>query len=301
MGFRNIMLQSPGRLWVRRQQLVFDNGCETALPMEDINGVVIENQQIVITAAALASLAEAGVCVYFCDQKHLPSAVLTPYGKYSRPLKVLGAQLKATKPQYKRLWQQIVCQKVENQATVLALTGRQQGRNHLMALAEQVRSGDSTHIEAAAAAFYFRQIFGEGFSRGMPCLINAALNYGYAILRGQIARTLALYGFEPALGICHHNALNPFNLADDLIEVYRPEVDLYVADLEKMTTAEALTPKVKQGLFRLLNMDVLSDGQHCAVYFAIDRTVQSLANVLNGEENTLKLCSILPLEIHDYE
>lgn len=134
MGFRNIMLQSPGRLWVRRQQLVFDNGCETALPLEDINGVVIENQQIVITAAALASLAEAGVCVYFCDQKHLPSAVLTPYGKYSRPLKVLGAQLKATKPQYKRL-------------------------------------------------------------------------------------------------------------------VYRPEVDLYVADLEKMTTAEALTPKVKQGFF----------------------------------------------------
>lgn len=301
MSFRNIMLQSPGRLRVRRQQLVFEGGRETVLPLEDINSVVVENQQIVITASALASLAEAGVCVYFCDGKHLPSAVLTPYEKHSRPLKVLGAQLKATKPQYKRLWQQIVRQKVENQATVLTLTGFRQEAEHLMALAEQVRSGDSTHVEAAAAAFYFRQLFGEGFSRGMPCLVNAALNYGYAIIRGQIARTLVLYGFESALGICHHNELNPFNLADDLIEVYRPVVDLYVAELEKTTTAEALTPEVKQGLFRLLNMDVLSDGQYYAVSFAIDRTVQSLAGVLSGEGKALKLCSILPLEIHDYE
>ena len=72
--------------------------------------------------------------------------------------------------------------------------------------------------------------FGEGFTRSEEAdARNGALNYGYAILRGCMARCLAVYGFIPWLGLHHDSTLNAWNLADDMMEPYRPVVDLFVA------------------------------------------------------------------------
>lgn len=58
---------------------------------------------------------------------------------------------------------------------------------------------------------------------------NSLLNYAYALLRACVARELAARGFAPALGIHHRGPYNAFNLADDMMEAWRPFADLLVA------------------------------------------------------------------------
>lgn len=132
------------------------------------------------------------------------------------------------KPLQKRLWQQVVIQKIRNQALCLQLL-ELDGHEELLRMCKEVQSGDRTHVEAKAAAYYFRCMYGLGFSRGNDHIINSALNYGYAIIRGMIARSIICYGLEPSIGIFHHSELNNYNLADDMIEPFRPLVDLYVS------------------------------------------------------------------------
>lgn len=299
MGWRQVMLTSPGKVTVKQKQLVFTGDSIHKVPIEDLDCLMIENRQITISASALETLGSAGVCTFVCDKTHTPSAVVTGFNNHSRQLKILENQISMTLPQKKRLWQQIIIQKIRNQSTVLNLSSKA-GDKELMLMANEVKSGDSTHVEGKAAAFYFKHLFYPDFTRGTEDVVNGMLNYGYAIIRGAVARTLTAYGFQPALGIFHHNQLNAFNLADDLIEVFRPVVDLHVAEAIK-EEPEELTPIIKQGLYQLLNMDVLSGGQYHPVSYAIERTVQSLSAALSKNRNDLILCDIVPLEPHEYE
>ena len=148
--------------------------------------------------------------IYVCDDQHLPSAVFTPINQHSRRLSVLESQLALSKPYQKQLWQQIICQKIANQAKCLELCGKD--AQPLYAMVREVRSGDTTNVEATAAVYYFTTLFGQDFVRRDGQLINGALNYGYSLLRGLVARALAIYGFEPSLGLHHHNALNALDV-----------------------------------------------------------------------------------------
>ena len=117
-------------------------------------------------------------------------------------------------------------------------------------MCKEVQSGDRTHVEAKAAAYYFRCMYGLGFSRGNDHIINSALNYGYAIIRGMIARSIICYGLEPSIGIFHHSELNNYNLADDMIEPFRPLVDLYVSSHFDISEIDStLSQEMKKGLF----------------------------------------------------
>ena len=166
-------------------------------------------------------------------------------------------------------------------------------------MAQSVRSGDSGNIEAAAAARYFPALFGANFTRGGQNGTNSALNYGYAILRGCMARYLAVYGFMPSLGLHHKSELNSFNLADDLMEPFRPVVDLLVCSA--VNPEDDLCPDVKRLLFNCLNLDILSGKQKHSVTYAMERTVQSLQRSLADGENALLLPGLLPLNQHRYE
>ena len=166
-------------------------------------------------------------------------------------------------------------------------------------MARQVRSGDPDNLEATAAATYFPALFGAGFSRGDDCRINAALNYGYAILRGAVARNLVMYGLEPCLGIFHHNELNQFNLADDLIEPFRPLVDLFVASTVPDDDGD-LTPDIKHQLFNLTNYIVQQNGRRYRTITAIGRSVQSFSRSIQ-DGSPLDLPELLPLEMYRYE
>lgn len=299
MAFRNIMVESPARIAVRNDQLLVCTDTEHSVAIEDISALLLENRQITITTAALSRLGQCGCAVFTCDERHMPCAVLTPYMQHSRQLSVIRSQLAMSEPQKKRLWQAIVKAKIQNQARCLQMAGQEGKGKVLHRMAERVRSGDTENVEATAAQLYFPALFGEGFSRGDDCGFNAGLNYGYAILRGCIARYLAVYGFLPALGVHHRSTLNAFNLADDLIEPFRPVVDLLV--YSNINEDDTLTPPHKRLLFNCLNLDILSGKQHHSVSYAIERTVKSLSHAIMEDGVKLLLPELLDLEQHRYE
>ena len=307
MAFRNLMIENRAFVSIRHKNLSIKIDAEHSVPIEDINSILIENAQSTITTAALSALAQNGATVYICDAKHTPCAVMLPFVQHSRSYGMLKLQEGLTQPQKKRLWQQIVIGKIDNQAKCLELSGRQEDSEHLRRLEKKVTSGDATNIEAEAAGYYFTALMGREFYRSDENDVrNAALNYGYAIIRGQIARLIVSYGFLPLKGIHHRSELNGYNLADDLIEPFRPLVDLFVvqyfADAEADgESLEALTPPLKRALYNLLNMDILSDGQSYSVAYAAERLVQSFTRCCEKVSKELLLPELVPLKLHSYE
>ena len=299
MEYRNIFLANPARLHVQREQLVIEQAEKFTIPLEDISSVLIESRQITLTAHTATAMAQHGITVFFCDEKHLPCCQLLSINQYCRQRKLLMAQCKIGKPLQKQLWQQIVIRKIKNQAQCLRLMGNDSWEA-LQQLAETVLSNDSDNREAVAAASYFPALFGDGFFRDSSDPRNAALNYGYAILRGGIARNLVVHGLEPCIGIHHRSELNNFNLADDLIEPFRPIVDLYVAK-NFSKSDEVLTPQQKAGLLNLTNYLVKQAGKRYRVMLAIDRACTALAKSIAEQELMLELPELIPLELHRYE
>lgn len=299
MAFRNIIVESPAHISVKNSQLVIRTDREHSAAIEDISALLIESRQSIISAAALAQLGQRGCAVFFCDEKHLPCAVMTGFARHSRELAVLRSQLDTGEVLKKRLWQSIVTAKILNQARCLRLADKEEEAESLKRLAAQVRSGDSGNTEAEAARRYFPAMFGAGFTRGAENGLNAGLNYGYAILRGCMARYLAVYGFLPALGLHHRSELNNFNLADDLMEPFRPVVDRIV--FLSFEEEKELDPVSKRQLFNCLNMDILSGGERHSVAYAMERLVQSLSRSLDSGEAKLLLPELVELRQHSYE
>lgn len=298
MAFRNVVVESAAHLSVKGDLLVIRTDREHTLAIEDISALLIENRQSTITAAALSRLGQSGCSVFFCDEKHIPCAVLQPFMQHSRALSVLKLQLAATEPTKKRIWQRIVKAKIENQAICLDLHEKKEDARYLRTLVDRVTSGDGENLEATAARRYFRALFGAGFARSDDNGFNAALNYGYAILRGCMARCLTVHGFLPALGVHHKSELNSFNLADDMMEPFRPLIDNLVA---QQFTDEPLTTETKHILFNTLNMDILSGNQHHSVAYAIERMAQSLYSALESGAQSLCLPTLLDIAQHRYE
>lgn len=299
MGFANIFVASPCSLSVKNRQLVVRGEEERRFAIEDINSVMIESQECAVSSYALQALANADAAVFVCDRTHMPCGVLLPYKGHFKQLASLKSQLDAPRPLQKRMWQSIVVRKIENQAKCCDMcVGTSDG---LKELAGRVMSGDSGNAEAVAAALHFKTLFGGGFSRKDEGKgINALLNYAYAIVRGLIARTLAVYGFEASIGIHHRNMLNAFNLADDLIEPFRPIADMAVWRLIS-DGQTALTTEVKRTLFALTVADVEIDGQLHALSYAVELVVQSFAKSLKAQENILTLPKPVAFAAHRYE
>lgn len=301
MGFRNIKIDSNVKLHIKNQQLIIENGNAVSIPLEDINCILIENQSVTISAYLIQKLASFGIVLYVCDEKHLPNVVLLPMVKHSRHFKILKYQMNVGKPLQKRLWQQVVVQKIRNQASCLCFLEKG-GAEELFRMAKEVQSGDRTHVEAKAAAFYFRALYGSGFSRGDDHIINAALNYGYAIIRGMIARSIVCYGLEPSIGMFHHSELNQYNLADDMIEPFRPLVDLYVSKEFSLCDEESvLTSDKKRGLFGIINFDMSVKGEKRIISNCIDMLAASYSRALAGHCEELDLPELMELRVHSYE
>ena len=301
MGFRNIKIDSHVKLSIKNQQLYIEADILRQIPLEDINCIIIENQTVTVSAYLLQKMADMGITVYVWDEKHLPNAVLLPMVRHSRHFKILKYQIEAGKPLQKRLWQQIVVRKIRNQALCLAYLDLD-GSEELMKMCKEVQSGDRTHVEAKAAAFYFKSLYGLGFSRGNDHVINSALNYGYAIVRGLIARSIVCYGLEPSIGVFHHSELNNFNLADDMIEPFRPLVDLYVAQNYDIAEIDSdLTPERKRGIFGIINYDMDMKGEKRIISNCIDMLVASYSGALQGKRSDLELPELMQLQVHSYE
>lgn len=301
MGYRNIKIEGNRKLHIENQQLVIESEAKVKIPLEDISTILIENQSVTISAYMLQKFAELGIALYVCDEKHLPNGVLLPMVRHSRHYKLLRCQIDAGKPLQKRLWQQIIVQKIMNQSLCLQFSGKE-GAEELRRMCREVQSGDKTRVEAKAASFYFRKLYGMNFTRGDEHIINAALNYGYAIIRGMIARSIVCYGMEPSMGIFHRSELNSFNLADDFIEPFRPIVDLYVASkFDISQTENGLSPEIKRGLYGIVNFEMQIKGEKRILNNCIDSMAASYSSALQEKCETLNLPELMQLKEHSYE
>ena len=301
MPFRNLVIQNEASLSLKNKQLrVRTETADATIPIEDIDTILVENRQTILSTALMGALAQSGVALFICDEYHMPCAVLEPFAQHSRGLEIAQNQLNLTQPAKKQMWKQVVTAKINNQAKCLLLCGMEDSAKELSSIAKHVLSGDEGNAEGHAAAKYFPALFGDGFvRRDGDDARNSWLNYGYAIVRGCVARSLTVYGFLPMFGLQHHSTLNQFNLADDFIEPYRQVVDLFTAT--NATKDAHLTSAIKPQLVNLMNYDVLLDGKKYTLSYAIERTVQSFSAICAGRSKTLLLPELLPLALHAYE
>lgn len=300
MPYRNIFVANESRLKLSDNQLTVSGISKYSFPLEDIRCVLIENEKSVLSVKLISALAEYGVCLITCDGKHLPCAVLLPINQYCRMNKRINLQLNQSVPKLKRIWQSIVIRKIENQSSCLRLNGIDNA-DKIMNISKSVLSGDTSNREGYSANIYFKSLFGKDFKRDSENLINAALNYGYSILRSYIAKCIVSYGLEPSIGIFHKNQLNAFNLADDIIEPFRPVIDLFVFQNHKdwnntFSTAE------KASLVKLINAVVTVNKEHNSVANAIETMIQSIIACFESEKFTeIKMPELVKTDFFEYE
>lgn len=292
---RTLYFGNPAYLKTNNEQLVIEmrdlangeagTGETKSAPIEDIGLLILDHQQITITQALLAKLLANNTAVITCDNTHHPTGMLLSLDGHTLQSQKFQAQVDATVPLKKQLWQQTVMAKIKNQAALLQI---QREENKIMlTYAADVKSGDSENHEAKAAAYYWKRIFPEAleFRRerfGPPP--NNLLNYGYAILRAMVARSLVASGLLPTLGIHHRNQYNAYCLADDIMEPYRPYVDLIVCRIIRGNGKFLeMTPSMKKEFLSMPAMDVMIDEQKSPMLNAIQRTTASLAKCFENK------------------
>ena len=301
MVWRSVVINQPAKLKRGHFALVVEQAQSARVPFEDIAVIVLNHREITLTHPVLSACAEYGIGLYATGDNHQPSGVFLPFQSHSRATKMLRLQLALDKPTGKRAWSAIVRAKVENQAFCLR-TLRAGNAERLESYARRIRSGDTGNMEAQASAYYFPQLFGRSFHRSQDGWTNAALDYGYAVLRGACARSLVAHGLLPTVGIFHSSEQNAFNLADDLIEPFRPVVDLHVATSRKTDNAADLSPADKAALVGLLNVDVAMPRGVMSVLASVEQAAESLARLYDGgSELVLEMPRIIGLNQHRYE
>lgn len=297
---RTLYFSNPAYLSLKNAQLVitlpeienaiipesFKRTSEKTIPIEDIGLIVLDNRQITITHGVIEALLETNSAVITCDNSHLPVGLLLPLCGNTTQNERFREQIEASLPLKKQLWQQTVQCKIRNQASALfSITGEK--ANNMLVWANTVKSGDSDNIEARAAAFYWKFVFSSipNFVRnrdGKPP--NNLLNYGYAILRAVIARSLVISGLLPTLGIHHHNRYNAYCLADDIMEPYRPIVDKRVVEIfNEYGCVDDLTTEIKRLLLSIPVIDVVINNQTSPLMIAAGLTTSSLYKCFCGE------------------
>ncbi len=262
---------------------------EVLIPLSDIHTIVVDNHRTVVTGRLMNKLAEYHILLIFCDESHHPNVFSLGLYSHYRVYGVLYKQINWSDEAKGRMWQRFVQIKIRNQASLLEYLEKDQNIvNRLRTLANHVEFEDRTNREGHAAKLYFNELFGDSFQRmrGSVDPVNAALNYGYIVLRACVARSVVAHGLHPAFGIGHRNQFNAFNLVDDCMEVFRPVIDFWVAMTIKDEN-DYLTWETKQQLIRRLSSKILIDGQRQTVLNAIDLFVQSFIKAMN--ENNDKL------------
>lgn len=310
---RTILVSSPSHLSLRNGQMIvkmaelercdkvderFKREFERSVPIEDIGMLMVENRQVTLTAGLLAALAAANSAVAVCDDRMMPTGLMLPLAANTTLTERMRKQVEASLPLKKQMWQQTVRAKIANQAKVLS---HATGESHpcMTEWAADVRSGDADNTEGRAAAYYWKNLFtgriGGGFRREpdgeWP---NAMLNYGYAVVRAVVARALVGSGLSPTLGIFHRNKYNAYCLADDIMEPYRPVVDMLVLRLmERDDCQDGLSKEAKRELMQLPQADVRMEGKTSPLMNAVAVTSASVSACFCGDERKISYPEII--------
>lgn len=255
--------------------------------LDDIAAVIGNAHGLSYTNNLLVALAERGAPFVLCGPNHNAVGMLLSIDGNFQQAKRLDAQIGASKPTHKRLWAEIVKSKLQQQAAALEAAGAPTAP--LTALANKVRSGDPDNLEAQGARRYWGLLFGDQFRRDQNGDgVNALLNYGYTVLRAATARSVVAAGLHPTLGIFHSNEGNAMRLVDDIMEPFRPVIDLRVWQLIRQDEAQ-ISPETKRALVRTLYDDMQTNIGATPVMSCIHKLAISLAQVYLGEREKLEL------------
>lgn len=301
---RTLYFGNPAYLNLKYEQLVvqlpevknnetlpesFKNSATTTIPIEDIGIIVLDNKQITITQGLLEKLIDNNCALITCDSSHLPIGLMLPLNGNTTQNERFRQQINASLPLQKQLWQQTIQAKITNQATVLQTKRGIEVRN-MIVWVNEVRSGDPNNLEARAATYYWKNLFPmiPNFKRDREGIYpNNLLNYGYAILRAIVARALVISGMLPTLGIHHHNRYNAYCLADDIMEPYRPFVDMLVVELYDNNPTDVNFNTIKAKLLNIPVLDVMLDGKRSPLMVAVSQTTASLYKCYEGEQRKI--------------
>ena len=282
---RVLCFENPARLSLKLAQMVVElQDVTRTLPIEDIGVVILDHKQITITHALIDPLLANNVAIVTSNDKHLPVGLMLPLDGNTLQSERFRAQIDASEPLKKQMWQQTIVAKILGQAHVLGTQLIE--HNNMLKWAKDVRSGDTENMEARAAAFYWRNMFEkDAFIRdpqGLPP--NNLLNYGYSIVRAMMARALVGAGLLPTLGIHHHSRYDAYCLADDIMEPYRPFVDMKVLEMwKKGNITNDISSEQKRELLGVTTMDVSISGHRSPMMLAIQTTAQSVQKCFSGE------------------
>lgn len=276
------MISNVAKLDYQIGYLVVRGQETTRIHLNEIKTLIIESTAVSMTAYLLSELTKSKVKVIFCDEKRNPSSELLPcYGSHDTSLK-LRNQIKWDEIRKKEVWTQIVKEKILQQAALLQSLSKEEYRM-LVSYAEEMEFGDETNREGHAAKVYFNAMFGKQFTRTEECPLNAALNYGYSILLSMFNREIVSNGYLTQLGLFHENMFNPFNLASDLMEPFRPIVDELVWKMEP----ECFETEEKREILQMVNREVSIAGRREVLDNAVKIYCKSIFDVLEGNADAV--------------
>lgn len=257
------------------------------VPLDQITAVLVHAHGITWSNSLLVELADRGAPVVLCAANHQPRAMLCPLDGHHGQNARMRAQWDASIPLVKQAWKQIVVAKIKMQAAALAAVG--QPSAPLDQIARQVQSGDTGNMEAQAARIYWPLMMGKEFRRNADAPgVNALLNYGYTVLRAATARAVVAAGLHPTIGLFHSHRANVFALADDLMEPFRPLVDLTARAFAQADGAD-VTPDTKRKMAELIALDLPLVGATSPVSVALSRLSISLAQSFETKNLSLAL------------
>ena len=291
MAWRGVHITQPSRLSLADGQIVVarDDG-DVRLPIEDVAWVVIDTPQVLLSTALISACMDAGMVLITTDRTHTPSGLILPFHRHHRQAEIGAMQIAISMPLKKRLWQAMIQAKIANQAA--ALTDCGQDAAPLLAMARLVGSGDPDNTEARAARAYWPRLFIDFVREDDSDKRNALLNYGYAVVRSAVARALVAAGLLPAFGVNHASVTNAFNLADDVVEPFRPFVDRLVwrmTDAGRTRTGETSVEE-RRTLAACLLEEARFGGEAVTLLVASERAAESLVRAM--EANSAAVLSL---------
>ncbi len=288
LKFRTVVIENPARLGYESGYMVVrTSDSQVRVHLSEIQMVLVASQQSHISAYLLGQLAAAKISLIVVDEKANPVGQFLPLCGAHNMSKRLREQLEWGEVIKKQVWRFIVQDKISKQAGVLLENDYVNEAKLLMDISRSVRSGDSDNREAYAARIYFETLFGQGFTRSVPCPVNAALNYGYAIILSAVNREIVSRGYLMQLGIHHRSEFNRFNLGCDFMESFRPLIDSCVLGF----SSDGFGSDEKHLLQSILSMEVYYSGGRFALKSVIGQFVGECTKTLNLDKPISELIS----------
>lgn len=300
MAFRVVVLESEISVKIKLNNLIVSkNGEDVWIPLDDISVIVLDNLATTITTRTFCQLAEEGIGLIICDQKHLPIGYYGAYDNHSRSTKVIGYQINMSDSNCSDLWRDIVKHKISNQAFAYnILCGEKEGTQKIMEYANNIAEHDKTNREGHAAKVYFNLLMGNSFSRGNDeILLNSGLDFGYAIIRSYIARLCVGYGLNTQIGLHHKNEYNRFNLVDDIMEPIRPFVDIKAYKL--LENEEYFKPEHRHALINILNDKILYKNKKMFFCNMLDEYVSQIAAYIQERIDEICFPNVNNMEVEN--